>query len=94
MAMGNLITKVAKDTGIHVSDDTTADNARSRFQTASMSVQVQVNRQQFTVKDDIELSETGRVSNHWTTGKDSLTVEDVPSAPSVNVELFLPKAEK
>jgi hypothetical protein len=76
MAMGNLITKVAKDTGtftlitlqwtcsyrpstgIDVSEDTTTDKGgvvtnSTRFQNTSMGVQVQVNRQQFTVKDDI-----------------------------------------
>ncbi|ESK90218.1 hypothetical protein Moror_7723 [Moniliophthora roreri MCA 2997] len=76
MAMGNLITKVARDTGIRVTEgDSSAD-----FQTNSMSVQVQVNRQQFTVKDDIELSEAG--NSNW------VPTKDPSNSSSVNVELF------
>lgn len=93
MAMGNLITKVAKDTGISVSEDSTADHSKSlstgRFQTGtSMSVQVQVNRQQFTVKDEIELSETG--NSNWTPAKEDLDYKDSKTS---TVDLY-PREEK
>ncbi|KAK7040843.1 hypothetical protein VNI00_009439 [Paramarasmius palmivorus] len=92
MAMGNLITKVARDTGINVieeSDDNSKSLSTSRFQTNSMNVQVQVNRQQFTVKDDIELSETG--NNTWVDGKATKDLKDSSkstSTSSVDVEIF------
>ncbi|KAK7033921.1 hypothetical protein VNI00_012545 [Paramarasmius palmivorus] len=89
MAMGNLITKVAKDTGIDVSEDTTTDKGgvvtnSTRFQNTSMGVQVQVNRQQFTVKDDIELAEP---DNTWSATKDNLDLKN-SSPKSSTVDLF------
>ncbi len=60
--MSNLIIKVARDTGIHVQEDSTEHShsksggtgvSGTRFQTTTMEVQVQVARQQFTTHDDI-----------------------------------------
>ncbi|KAF9026924.1 hypothetical protein BDZ89DRAFT_1015956 [Hymenopellis radicata] len=75
MAMSNLIIKVARDTGIHVTEDST-DHSTSkggvsantnRFQSTTMELQVQVARQQFTTHDDIELADTKAV---WPASED------------------------
>ncbi|ESK93159.1 hypothetical protein Moror_1095 [Moniliophthora roreri MCA 2997] len=98
MAMGNLITKVAKDTGIMLDEDDSNKGMVSNnthFQTTSMGVQVQVNKQQFTVKDDIELAEPG--TGGWATTKENhdlkenLDLKDSPK--SSTVDLF-PRTEK
>ncbi|KAL0567217.1 hypothetical protein V5O48_014775 [Marasmius crinis-equi] len=81
MAMGNLITKVARDTGINVSEhpDTKTQN-RTRFGTTSMGVEVQVDTQHFTVKDDIEMEMTGSTGNHSYLSRDQLDVKGSPAS--------------
>ncbi|KAL0578777.1 hypothetical protein V5O48_003230 [Marasmius crinis-equi] len=83
MAMGNLITKVAKDTSIHVSSGNLpgpmSTTSRTNFQTDTIGVGVQVHTHQFTVEDNIELAESPKHSCLEEKGSSSdVTSNDFP----------------
>ncbi|KIY69091.1 hypothetical protein CYLTODRAFT_394302 [Cylindrobasidium torrendii FP15055 ss-10] len=89
MSMSNLIIKVARDTGIYVQEDSTehskSASQATRYGTATVELQVQVARQQFTVHDDIELSEnTWRMSDSGRDVKEpvSASESDIYAAPA------------
>ncbi|KIY67495.1 hypothetical protein CYLTODRAFT_375924 [Cylindrobasidium torrendii FP15055 ss-10] len=93
MSMSNLIIKVARDTGIYVQEDSTEhSNSKStsnvtRLGTTTVDLQVQVARQQFTVHDDIELSDAG-----WRNGNPDRDVKEPVSSESDSV--IFPGPEK
>ncbi|KAL0578213.1 hypothetical protein V5O48_003788 [Marasmius crinis-equi] len=83
MAMGNLITKVAKDTSIHVSSGNLpgpmSTACRANFQTDTIGIGVQVHPHQFTVEDNIDLAESHKHSCIEEKGSSSdATSDDFP----------------